>query len=156
MCPFCKSTKTKVVDKRNSLHENSIRRRRECLSCHKRFTTYERVEHVDLSVQKRDGSIEHFNREKIRNGILKAVKEGSLTEDQIYKIIDDIETDLLNYKTNIIPSSYIGKLVLNRLYSIDPVAYIRFASVYKEFNSIDDLLHEINFIRESHESKNGK
>lgn len=144
ICPYCSSPDLRVVDKRDTQHESAIRRRRECQDCFKRFTTYERIETIELTVEKKDGSLEQFNREKLRRSIKKSVGNSTtIEEEQISRIIDDIEMRLLNRKSTIVSSSSIGKLVLTRLKNIDPVAYMRFASVYKEFQSIDDFDEEI-------------
>ena len=146
-CPYCGSKKTKVVDKRDSSDEPVTRRRRECLKCFKRFTTYERVEKVDLTVLKSDGSTETFTREKLKKSIMKAVADGDVTEQQVCAIVEDIEMRLLNRKTTTVRSSDIGKLVLTRLKNVDPVAYMRFASVYKEFKDINDFIKEIESLK---------
>ncbi len=157
-CPYCISKETKVVDKRNNEDEGFVRRRRECLRCFKRFTTYERVENVELDVQKRDGRVEKFNREKLKRGIYKAVgKSGEnkdrIEDEQIVKIVEDIEMKLLNRKEKIVKSTDIGKMVLNRLKWIDKIAYMRFASIYKEFATIEDFENEIKLLKSR---KNGK
>lgn len=157
-CPYCISKETKVVDKRNNEDEGFVRRRRECLRCFKRFTTYERVENVELDVQKRDGRVEKFNREKLKRGIYKAVgKSGEnkdrIDDEQIVKIVEDIEMKLLNRKEKVVKSTDIGKMVLNRLKWIDKIAYMRFASIYKEFATIEDFENEIKLLKNR---KNGK
>ncbi len=157
-CPYCISKETKVVDKRNNEDEGFVRRRRECLRCFKRFTTYERVENVELDVQKRDGRVEKFNREKLKRGIYKAVgKSGEnkdrIDDEQIVKVVEDIEMKLLNRKEKIVKSTDIGKMVLNRLKWIDKIAYMRFASIYKEFATIEDFENEIKLLKSR---KNGK
>ncbi len=157
-CPYCPSVKTKVVDKRNNDEEGFVRRRRECLKCFKRFTTYERVENVELDVLKRDGRVEKFSRAKLKRGINKAVGKGSggkssVEDEQIMKIIEDIEMKLLNRKDTLVKSTDIGKMVLNRLKWIDRVAYMRFASIYKEFNSMQDFESEINLLKDTGDGK---
>lgn len=146
-CPYCSSNETRVVDKRDNEEEGITRRRRECQKCYKRFTTYERIEHVELGVIKRDGTIEKFNREKLKRGILKAVNKRPVNLDQVCRMVEDIEMKLLNRKTTMIRSSDVGKLVLSRLKKMDPVAYMRFASVYKDFESIEDFVDELNLIK---------
>ncbi len=145
-CPYCGSFKTRVVDKRDNREEGLTRRRRECMSCYKRFTTYERIEHIELDVIKRDGSIEKFNREKLKRGLSKATDKRRVEESQIDSLIEDIEMKLLSRKDTMIKSSDIGKMVLTRLRKIDPVAYMRFASVYKDFHSIEDFQKELNLL----------
>lgn len=149
-CPYCGKFETKVVDKRDNREEGITRRRRECLNCFKRFTTYERIEHVELDVIKKSGKMEKFNRDKLKRGILKAVNESEISDDQVCKLIDDIEMNLLNSKSTVIKSSDIGKLVLKRLKSLDPIAYMRFASVYKDFDSLDDFINELNLLKKKH------
>lgn len=157
-CPYCSSKDTKVVDKRNNEEEGFVRRRRECLRCFKRFTTYERVENVELDVEKRDGRIEKFNREKLKRGIFKALGKSSLevngiNDEQVVKIVEDIEMKLLNRKSKVVKSTDIGKMVLNRLKWIDKVAYMRFASIYKEFSSLEDFKREIKLLNEIEHGK---
>ena len=146
-CPYCGSKDTKVIDKRDSSEEPVTRRRRECLKCFKRFTTYERIEKIDLTVVKSDGTSEMFSREKLKKSILKATANSNVTDQQIYGIVEDIEMRLLNRKSTMVRSKDIGRLVLNRLKNIDPIVYMRFASVYKGFNSLDDFIKEIDQIQ---------
>lgn len=152
-CPYCGSFDTKVVDKRDNREEGITRRRRECFGCVKRFTTYERIENLELDVQKRDGSIEKFSREKLRRGLLKSLNKRPIGNDQIDQVIEDIEMKLLNRRKTLVRSSDIGKMVLNRLRKLDSVAYIRFASVYKDFHSIEDFINELNLLRERDAAK---
>lgn len=142
ICPYCKSTELKVVDKRES-SDRSIRRRRECESCRKRFTTYERIEKVTLNVLKRDGSVEEFDREKLKRGILKAVSKRGIPEDRIDEIISDIEQSLMAKDTQLIRSVDIGEMVLKRLTKTDKLGALLFASVYKEFQSLEDVQAEL-------------
>ena len=145
-CPYCQINKSKVVDKRDNLETGVTRRRRECLSCFKRFTTYERIENINLNVIKRNGRIEEFDREKLKKGILKAIKKRPITENQLDELINDIELKLLNFKTTEINSTEIGQMILDRLKKIDKVAYLLFASVYKNFCSIEDFKREISVL----------
>lgn len=138
-CPFCHGEDTRVVDKRDNHESNVTRRRRECINCKKRFTTYERIETISLNVTKRSGKIEEFDREKLKRGILKAVKKRPISEQVIDEMIDDIELKLLNRQSREIKSTEIGKMVLTRLKKIDQIGYLLFASVYKDFNSIHDF-----------------
>jgi transcriptional repressor NrdR len=144
ICPYCSNPETKVLDSRES--ENSVRRRRECLKCSKRFTTYERVE-FDLTIIKKDNRREPFSREKLKSGILKALEKRPIPSEKIEKIVDEIEQDLRNLKSYEITSKKIGDKVMNKLKSLDKVAYIRFASIYKEFKDIDDLAEELKKVR---------
>lgn len=139
ICPYCKSTEIKVVDKRDNDDTGVTRRRRECLICKKRFTTYERIENINLIVEKRSGRLQEFDREKLKRGIQRAVKKRPITNEQIDDLIEDIELRLLNRKTTQIRSIDIGKMVLTRLKKLDRVGYLLFLSVYQDFNSIDDF-----------------
>lgn len=142
VCPYCKSEKLKVVDKRES-NEHSIRRRRECEECRKRFTTYERIERVTLNVLKRSGNVEEFDREKLKRGIMKAVNKRSIPEERIDELINDIESTLMCKDTQLIRSVEIGEMVLKRLTVIDKLGALLFASVYKEFQSLEDVQKEL-------------
>lgn len=160
-CPYCGSVDTKVVDKRDNDKENFTRRRRECLKCYKRFTTYERIENVELDVLKRDGSTEKFSREKLKKSILKATGKtcrltGSVKEEQIVGIVEDIEMKLLNKESTTIESTEIGKMVLKRLKNLDLVAYMRFASIYKELNNIEDYEKEFKLLKKWRNERNKK
>ncbi len=141
-CPYCGHHELKVIDKRES-DEKSIRRRRECLKCGKRFTTYERIESADLIVVKKDGRRERFDRNKLKSGILKACEKRPITNETIEKMVDEIETELRNEDTIEIPSKRIGELVMRKLRRIDKVAYIRFASVYREFADLESFENEL-------------
>ncbi len=143
ICPYCKSEKIKVVDKRDNNETNTIRRRRECEECHKRFTTYERIEKVLLNVLKRDGRVEEFDREKLKRGIMKAVKKRAIPEDTIDDLIDDIENTLMVREEQIIRSVDIGQMVLKKLSKIDKLGALLFAAVYKEFESLEDVEKEL-------------
>lgn len=142
LCPYCASEELKVIDKRES-DEKSVRRRRECIECGKRFTTYERVESADLIVVKKDGGRERFDRNKLKGGILKACEKRPITNEMIEKAVDEIETELRNEDQVEIPSKRIGQLVMKKLKRIDKVAYIRFASVYREFADIESFENEL-------------
>lgn len=144
-CPYCMSEKTKVIDKRNV--NDLTRRRRECLKCKKRFTTYERVEDFDLMIVKKDGRRESFDREKLKSGILKACEKRFVSADKISKMIDEIETKLRSHDKTEIPSKIIGELVMNKLKQLDKVAYIRFASVYRDFKDVSDFKNELKLIK---------
>ena len=146
-CPFCGHTETKVVDKRETGEFEATRRRRECLGCEKRFTTYERVENLSLNVIKKDGRKELFDKEKIRKGILRACEKRPVTLEQIDKIVDKIEGDIRKLKTVEVKTDQIGKKVINALKRLDKVAYLRFASVYRSFKDIKDFENEIKEIK---------
>lgn len=138
-CPSCGNLDSKVVDSRPSDDGLSIRRRRECLKCGRRFTTYERMGESPLVVIKSDGSSEAYNRDKLFRGILTACAKRPVTPDQVDRLINDIENDLRQSSTNRIESKQLGERVLEKLKDIDDVAYIRFASVYKDFKSIEEF-----------------
>ena len=138
-CPYCNNLETGVLDSRDSEDLTTIRRRRECLKCQKRFTTYERVEMIDLVVIKKDGRREPFGRNKVLSGIIKACEKRLIPIDVIERIVDDIERDLRNRDSVEIESKLIGSLVMRKLKSIDKVAYIRFASVYRSFEDVEEF-----------------
>lgn len=139
ICPYCHHNSTRVVDKRDNNDAGVTRRRRECESCAKRFTTYERVEAINLYVIKRSGKIEEFDREKLKRGIMKAVKKRNIPEEKIEELIQTIEGNLLNHESTEIKVQEIGEMVLEGLKEIDNVGYLLFASVYRDFQTIDDF-----------------
>ncbi len=145
-CPYCGCTTSKVVDKRDNNEESTTRRRRQCLRCGRRYTTYERIEKVDVSIIKKDGSLENFDCHKLKKGIMKAVDPKRIAEEDIEEFCEEMERRVL---TNPKPltSTEIGKLVLTWLRTKDPLAYMRFASVYKNFESIKDFKEELNKIK---------
>jgi transcriptional repressor NrdR len=145
-CPYCGYEKSGVVDKRAS-NEESTWRRRECLKCSKRFTTYERIEMLPLMVVKKDGRLERFDRNKVKNGILKACEKRPITLDKIDRVVDEIEARLRNKQSLEVKSSEIGELVMRKLKSLDKVAYIRFASVYKEFTDVRMFEEELKVMK---------
>ena len=140
-CPFCSHTKSKVTDKRSS--QENIRRRRECLKCKKRFTTYEKLEKSDLYVIKKDGRREKFDREKLQTGIEKAFEKRPVSIEKIQNIIEEIEEQIRKKGKKEISSSIIGDLVSKRIKRIDKIAYIRFASVYQDFQDLGDFKKQI-------------
>ncbi len=142
-CPYCTSEETSVLESRDSEDGEVTRRRRECGKCEKRFTTYERVEVIDLKVVKKDGSTEDFDRGKIKTGIEKACEKRPCSEEDIERIIDDIEMRLMNRKSTEVSSSDIGRMALTRLRKLDKVAYLRFASVFLEFGDLKEFREEI-------------
>jgi len=142
-CPFCGHGETKVVDSRVSESQDAIRRRRECLSCQQRFTTYERREEMPLMVVKRDGTAEPFDRAKLLRGLIVASAKRNVAIEQLESVIDDIESELHNAFRYEVPSTQLGDMVLARLKKLDKVAYIRFASVYKSFQDLDEFTSEL-------------
>jgi transcriptional repressor NrdR len=142
-CPFCGHDETKVVDSRVSESQDAIRRRRECLSCCERFTTYERREETPLMVVKKDGTAEPFDRGKLLRGLMVACAKRGVSVEQLEALISDIETDLHNSFRYEVGSSQVGDMILVRLRDLDKVAYVRFASVYKEFQDLDEFTSEL-------------
>lgn len=142
-CPFCGHDETKVVDSRVSEAQDAIRRRRECLSCQQRFTTYERREEMPLMVTKRDGTTEPFDHGKLLRGLVVATAKRDVSTEQLEELIDDIESELHNTFKYEIPAKHLGDMVLKRLKDLDKVAYIRFASVYKSFQDLDEFYTEL-------------
>jgi transcriptional repressor NrdR len=142
-CPYCGYADSSVLESRLTEDENSIRRRRECGKCEKRFTTYERIEGIDLIVVKKDGTREPFDREKIKKGVMKATWKRPVSIEQIDKLVEEVERKLRRRKNKEIKSWGIGKLVITRLKKLDPVGYLLFASVYRDFQDIDDFKREI-------------
>ena len=148
-CPYCAGLDTAVIDSREADERSAIRRRRACESCQKRFTTYERVEGLDLSVIKKDGTKEEFSREKLRRGIAKATWKRPVSIAQIEALIDEVERRLRLKESNEVKSWEIGNLVIKRLRKIDPLGYLLFASVYRDFESIEDFTSEIKKIQDT-------
>ncbi|MCL1809008.1 MAG: transcriptional regulator NrdR [Clostridiales bacterium] len=142
-CPFCENTDTKVIDSRPTEEGHAIRRRRECDSCGKRFTTYEKIEEMLLMVIKKDGSREAFDRGKILTGIIKACEKRAVPMAEIEKVVDEIERGLNNTMEKEIASKFIGELIMEQLKRIDEVAYVRFASVYRQFTDVNTFIAEI-------------
>ena len=145
-CPFCGYTESKVVDSRPTDESAKIRRRRECLKCSKRFTTYEIIETLPLVVIKKDKSREEFDRAKLTRGILRACEKRPVSLADIEKIVDDIEISLQNSLDREIPSTLIGSYVMDKLKDLDEIAYVRFASVYRQFTDINTFMDELNKI----------
>ncbi|ABS61003.1 MULTISPECIES: transcriptional regulator NrdR [Fervidobacterium] len=146
-CPFCGYEDTRVLDSRELSEGRAIRRRRECPQCHARFTTYERYETGPITVIKKDGRREKFDRKKILNGLLKAFEKRPITVDDMERIVDNIVSQLQKSGTLEVPSELIGKLVMEELRKVDQVAYVRFASVYKDFREIDQFIEVIKELR---------
>lgn len=143
-CPFCGSDNTRVIDSRPADDNNSIRRRRMCDDCGKRFTTYEKVETIPLIVIKKDNVREQYDRSKIEGGILRACHKRPVSVDTITKLVDDVETEIFSTEEKEIKSDRIGEIVMEKLKDIDAVAYVRFASVYREFKDVETFLSELN------------
>jgi transcriptional repressor NrdR len=144
-CPFCGNEEQKVIDSRET--EDSIRRRRECLKCEKRFTTYERIENVEIIVIKKDGRREMFDRNKIKAGMLKACEKRSISIEVVDKAVDDIEKEIRRQEGTEIEATKIGEMIMKKLKGMDKVAYIRFASVYREFEDISSFEQELKKLK---------
>ncbi|MFC1742226.1 transcriptional regulator NrdR [Nanoarchaeota archaeon] len=142
-CPFCGKCESKVVDKRDTGAEGIIRRRRECLSCSKRYTTYERLESTPITVVKKDNTRTQFDRCKLMAGLMKACEKRPVPRDDIDKVADFVESELKSADDTEIPSKKIGEIVMKRLKRLDKIAYIRFASVYKDFKDIEEFNNEL-------------
>lgn len=147
-CPFCGNEQDRVLDSRPLDGASVIRRRRECQSCHKRFTTYERLENVPLMVSKSDGRLETFNREKLREGISRACEKLPVGADTVERLVAEIEYELQDYLMQV-PSHVIGEKVLQKLLALDHVAYVRFASVYRQFQDSDAFLQELEKLKKA-------
>ena len=143
-CPFCLYEESKVVDSRSADDYNAIRRRRECLRCGKRYTTYEKVEDIPILVIKKDSTRENFNKEKIINGLIKACQKRTVSRKQIEEIANDIEKTISNNMVAEIKSEDIGEMIMEKLKPIDEVSYVRFASVYRQFKDINTFMDEIS------------
>lgn len=145
-CPFCSRDNTRVIDSRPADDNNSIRRRRLCDACQKRFTTYEKVETIPLIVIKKDNNREQYDRSKIEAGILRACHKRPISVMRINRMIDDIETEIFNLEEKEIASTVIGEIVMDKLKDLEAVAYVRFASVYREFKDINTFMDELKKI----------
>lgn len=142
-CPYCGVLDSKVTDSRGTEAGDAIRRRRECLACGKRFTTYERLEETPITVIKKDDGREPFDRQKILNGLRRAIVKRHISNDQLDQLVSSIESDLRNEFKYEVPSYRLGEMVLDRLRKLDKVAYVRFASVYREFQDIEEFTSEL-------------
>lgn len=147
-CPFCGNLEDKVIDSRTSKEGDAIRRRRECLKCGKRFTSYERVEDIVPMVVKKDGRREPFDRPKILRGLEKACEKRPVSVEALEGIVDSIEKKLINLGVKEIPSTWVGEEVMSSLRELDKVAYVRFASVYRQFKDISELMNEVKTLFE--------
>ena len=143
-CPYCGQMESKVVDSRPADDGESIRRRRECLACKKRFTTYETVETLPLIVIKKDGSLQSFEKNKVLTGIIRACTQRPVSMETMMRIADEVEQELQNSMSREISANRIGELVMDKLKVVDEVSYVRFASVYRQFKDIDSFMEELN------------
>lgn len=153
-CPFCSYYESKVIDSRPTEEGQAIRRRRECIKCGKRFTTYEKIEEIPLIVVKKGGNRQTYDRNKILNGIIKACEKRPVSMEKIESIVDEIEKSLYNSMEKEVTSNNIGEMVMNKLKDIDDVAYVRFASVYRQFKDINSFMEELkNILDENAENR---
>lgn len=146
-CPFCGCIDTKVLDSRPNDDKTAIRRRRECEQCRRRFTTYEKIETIPLMVIKKDGNTESYDRRKIEQGILQACYKRHVTAETIEKAVDEIEKTIYSLGTTEVKSSVIGEIVMDKIKQVDQVAYVRFASVYRQFQDVDTFIEEIKLLK---------
>ena len=142
-CPFCSHTEDKVIDSRSSNEDKSVRRRRECMKCKKRFTTYEYIEEIPLMVIKKDGRREAFDRNKIISGILKACEKRPVSMEKVEAVVDRVEKELQKSFDKEVKAQNVGELVMEHLHKLDEVAYVRFASVYRQFKDINQFMKEL-------------
>lgn len=142
-CPYCGEVDNKVIDSRLSKDGNVIRRRRECIICSRRFTTYEHIEEIPIMIIKKDGRREVFSREKVRSGMKKACEKRDISMNIIEEFIDELERDLRETGEKEIPAAEVGEKIMVRLHELDDVAYVRFASVYREFKDVNDFVDEL-------------
>jgi len=152
-CPFCNFIETKVIDSRPADQGNMIRRRRECFECAKRFTTYEKIESIPLMVIKKDRSLEPFEREKLINGLLKACEKRPVSIDQIEALVDNIESQISNSLKREVESQEIGEMLMDALKDLDEIAYVRFASVYRQFKDINTFINELKKLLKENKDK---
>lgn len=145
-CPFCSHENTRVIDSRPEEDNNSIRRRRVCDECGKRFTTYEKIETIPLIIIKKDNNREAYDRAKIEAGVLRACHKRPVSAQQITTLVDEVENEIFNREEREIPSGTIGELVMNKLKDLDAVAYVRFASVYREFKDVNTFMDELKSV----------
>lgn len=142
-CPFCSSENTRVIDSRPADDNSSIRRRRLCDACGKRFTTYEKVETIPLIIIKKDNNREQYDRSKIEAGVLRACHKRPISVNEVNQLVDEVETDIFNREEKEIPSTAIGEIVMDKIKNLDSVAYVRFASVYREFKDVNTFMSEL-------------
>ena len=148
-CPFCGHENTRVIDSRPAEENNSIRRRRVCDECDKRFTTYEKVETIPLIIIKKDDNRETYDRSKIEAGVLRACHKRPISANQINQLVEEVETDIFNMEEKEISSQVVGEIVMNKLKNLEAVAYVRFASVYREFKDINTFMDELKKVLEN-------
>lgn len=153
-CPYCGETENKVIDSRMSKDGSAIRRRRECISCSRRFTTYEHIEEVPIMIIKKDNRREVFNREKVRSGIKKACEKRNISMNEIEDQIDELERDLREMGEKEIAAHIIGEKIMLILHKLDDVAYVRFASVYREFKDVNDFVSELKTLLNGQQNEN--
>ena len=147
LCPYCRTTDSKVIESRSSEDGAVIRRRRECIACHKRFTTYEKIEERPFLVIKKDGSRQQFDRNKILMGILRACEKRPVSSETIEEIVDSIEIELKDHSEREVSSVVIGEMVMDKLRALDEVAYVRFASVYRQFTDLNSFISTIDQLK---------
>jgi len=152
-CPFCDHIEDKVVDSRESKDGDSIRRRRECIDCGRRFTSYERIDEIPFMVVKKDGKREHFDRHKVLAGLLRAAEKRPVSTTQLEKIVDEVEKNVLDSLDRELATTEIGKIIMRRLKALDKVAYVRFASVYLEFADVSEFMSELKTLVRSRTSE---
>jgi len=152
-CPYCGEIDNKVIDSRLSKDASVIRRRRECIICSRRFTTYEHIEEIPIMIVKKDGRREVFSREKVRSGLKKACQKRNISINVIEEFIDDLERDLRETGEKEIPASFIGEKIMTMLHEVDDVAYVRFASVYREFKDVNDFVSELKTLLSTQKSE---
>ena len=145
-CPYCEFPESKVVDSRPTDEGQAIRRRRECIGCSRRFTTYEKIEEIPIIIVKKDGNRQTYDRNKLMNGMIKACEKRPVSMSTIEKMVDDIEKNLFNSLENEITSVEIGEMVMNKLKDVDEVAYVRFASVYRQFKDVNSFMEKLKKI----------
>lgn len=145
-CPFCNKDNTRVIDSRPADENNSIRRRRQCDECNRRFTTYEKVETIPMVVIKKDNNREPYDRSKIEAGVFRSCHKRPISVDQITALVDEVETLIFNREDKEVPSHVIGEILMDKLKDLDPVAYVRFASVYREFKDVGTFMEELKKI----------
>lgn len=148
-CPYCNQLDTRVIDSRPAEDGNSIRRRRSCDACGKRFTTYEKVETIPLIIIKKDDNRETYDRSKIEAGVLRACHKRPISANQINRLVEEVETEIFNMEEKEISSQVVGEIVMNKLKNLEAVAYVRFASVYREFKDINTFMDELKKVLEN-------
>lgn len=152
-CPFCNKDNTRVIDSRPADENNSIRRRRQCDECNRRFTTYEKVETIPLVVIKKDNNREPYDRSKIEAGVFRSCHKRPISIERISALVDEVETQIFNREDKEIPSHVIGEILMDKLKDLDPVAYVRFASVYREFRDVNTFMEELKKILEKKDAQ---